>query len=335
MALPGYDAVRVPARFAMLAALCLSVVAALSFVRLTRRARWAVRAPLAAVVVAGVLVDSWTGEMPLPKVPFRLQALESLPERTVVMELPLGGTSEDVAAMYRAMYHRGQLVNGYSGFFPRSYDVLRRGLELRDPQLFDAFAASGRVVVAVDALQDGDSRWSKQLAARPGTVILGEESGKRLYALTGGTLPPEIDPAAERLNVQSASANVENPRVALALDGDPETRWDGGAQRGGEVLTVDLGSVRTVDGLTMTLGAHVSDFPRMLAIDTSEDGTVWSKQWQGSTAVHAFVAAVRRPADVPMAFALPHVPARLIRLRQLGQDPVFYWTIFELAVFGR
>jgi F5/8 type C domain len=335
MALPGYDAVRVPARFAMLAGLCLSVVAAMSFVRLTRRARWFIRAPLAAMVVAGVLVDSWIGEMPLPKVPFRLQALESLPERTVVMELPLGGTSEDVAAMYRAMYHRGQLVNGYSGFFPRSYDVLRRGLELHDPRIFDALAASGRVVVAVDALQDGDSRWSKQLAARPGTVILGEESGRRLYSLTGGTLPPEIDPAAQRLSVQSATANVENPRLALAFDGDPTTRWDGGAQRGVEVLTIDLGSVRTVDGLTMTLGAHLSDFPRLLAIETSEDGTVWSKQWQGSTVVHAFVAAVRHPADVPMAFALSHVPARLIRLRQLGQDPVFYWTIFELAVFGR
>ena len=81
MSLPGYDAVRVPARFAMLAALCLSVVAALAFARLTRRGRWFIRAPLAAMVAAGVLVDSWIGEMPLPKVPFRLQALESLPER--------------------------------------------------------------------------------------------------------------------------------------------------------------------------------------------------------------------------------------------------------------
>jgi hypothetical protein len=335
MELPGYDAVRVPARFAMLAALCLSVVAALAFARLTRRARWFIRAPLAAMVVAGVLVDSWIGEMPLPKVPPRLHALESLPEGTVVIELPLGDTSEDVAAMYRAMYHRGQLVNGYSGFFPRSYDVLRRGLDLRDPRMFDPFAASGPVVVAVDMQRDDDSRWAKQLAARPGTAVFGEEAGKRLYSLTGGGLPPEIDPAAQPLHVQSATANVENRRLALALDGDPATRWDGGAQQGVEVVTVDLGSVRTVDGVTMTIGPHSSDFPRMLAIETSQDGRVWSKQWQGTTAVHAFVAAVRRPADVPMAFALPHVPARLVRLRQLGHDPVFYWTIFELTVFGR
>ena len=336
MSLPGYDAVRVPARFAMLAVLCLSVVAAMAFSRLTWRGRWYIRAPLAAVVVAGVLVDSWIGEIALRPLPARLQALESLPERAVVMELPLGDTNEDVAAMYRAMYHRRQLVNGYSGFFPRSYDVLRRGLELRDPQMFDAVAASGPVVVAVDAQRDDGSRWSKELAARPGTVVLGAESGRRLYSLIGGGPPlPEIDPASRPLHVQSATASVANAKLALALDGDPATRWESGPQRGLEVVTVDLGSTRTVDGLTMTLGRYLLDFPKMLVIETSVDGAEWSKQWEGATAVYAFVAALHRPGDVPLAFALPHVPARLVRLRQLGQDPVLYWTIFELTVFGK
>ena len=237
MMLPGYDTVRVPARFAMLAALCLSVVAALAFARLTGRARWVIRAPLATMVVAGILVDSWIGEMPLPKVPVRMRALESLPDRTVVMELPLGETSDDVAAMYRAMYHRRQLVNGYSGFFPRSYDVLRHGLDLRDPRMFDALAASGPLVVAVDALRDDGSRWSKQLAARPGTVILGEESGRRLYSLTGGTLPPEIDPAAQRLSVHSATANVENLTACARVrrrSGDAVGWWRTARRRGAD-----------------------------------------------------------------------------------------------------
>lgn len=102
--------------------------------------------------------------------------------------------------------------------------------------------------------------------------------------------------ASHRLPIQSATSNVQNQRLALAVDGDPETRWDSGPQRGVEVVTVDPGMPRTVDGLTMTIGRHLADFP--------------------------------------LTFALPHVPARLLRLRQLGKDPVFYWTIFELAVFG-
>jgi hypothetical protein len=335
MALPGYDAVRVPARFATLATLCLSVVAGLAFARFTRRSRWFVRAPLAAVVVAGILTDSWIGEMPLPALPARLQALESLPAGTAVLELPLGETEEDTAAMYRGMYHRRPVVNGYSGFFPRSYDVLHRGLDIRDPRMFDAIAAWGPVVVAVDEQRDEGGTWVKQLAAIPGSVALGQESGRRLFSLASGTLPAEIQPGSPRLQVQSVTANVHAERIALALDGDPQTRWDSGPQRGVEVVTVDLGAPRHVDGLTMTIGDHASDFPRLLVIETSRDGLSWSTEWQGPTAVVAFAAAVRHPTDSPLAFGLPHVAARLLRLRQLGEDPVFYWTIYELAVFGR
>jgi hypothetical protein len=335
MALPGYDGVRVPARFAMLAALCLSVVAGLAFTRLTQRGRWFVRAPIAAIVIAGILVDSWIAEMPLPALPVRLQALESLPEGTAVLELPLGETEPDVAAMYRGIYHRRPVVNGFSGFFPRSYDVLRRGLGIGDPQMFDAVTAWGPVVVAVDEQRDEGGRWARQLAARPGSVALGQESGYQLFSLAGGTAPTELDPGLQRLPVQSVTANVESQRIALALDGDPETRWDSGPQRGTEVVMIDLGVERRVDGLTMTIGNHSSDFPRLLVIDTSRDGHTWSTGWRGSTAVAAFAGAVRHPMDSPLTFALPHVPARLVRLRQLGQDPEFYWTIFELRVYGQ
>ena len=48
----------------------------------------------------------------------------------------------------------------------------------------------------------------------------------------------------------------------------------------------------------------------------------------------AALARIGPYAVRPLTFALPHVPARWIRLRQLGNDPVFYWSIFELTVFG-
>jgi hypothetical protein len=302
---------------------------------LTQRGRWFIRAPLAAIVIAGILVDSWIGEMPLPALPVRLKALESLPEGTAVLELPLGETEPDVTAMYRGMYHRRPVVNGYSGFFPRSYDVLRRGLDIRDPQMFDAVTAWGPVIVAVDGQHDEGGRWAKQLAARPGSVALGQEAGHQLFSLAGGTVPAELEPGWQQLQVSSVAANVESQRIALALDGDPETGWDGGPQRGTEVVTVDLGVERRVDGLTMTIGNHPSDFPRVLVIETSRDGRAWSTGWHGSTAFTAFTGAVRHPTDLPLTFALPHVPARLVRLRQLGQDPMFHWTIFELKVFGQ
>jgi ABC-type tungstate transport system substrate-binding protein len=333
MNLPGYDTIRVPARFAMLAALCLAVSAALGFARLTARRRGTIRTALAAVVAFGVLADGWIGRMPLPELPVRLRALESLPQGTAVMELPLGDTSSDVVAMYRGMHHGRAVVNGYSGFFPRSYDALRGGLAARNPRMFDAIATWGPVVVAVDQREDPRGEWTRQLAERPGTVLLGEEAGRKLFALKGDPHVPDFE-RASRLPIAAVSANVQNDRIALALDGNPTTRWDSGPQSGSEVVTIDLGAPRLVDGLSMTIGEHLTDSPRVLVIETSIDGRQWTTHWKGPTDIVAFAGVVRNPRDVPLAFALPQVSTRLVRLRQLGQDPVFYWSIYELAVFG-
>lgn len=337
MKLPGYDSIRVPARFAMLAMLCVSVVAAMSFARLTSSVARNARLALAALVVCGVIVDSAIGEMPLKSLPWRLYRFESLPPGVAVLELPLGDTGADVAAMYRSMFHGRPVVNGYSGYFPRSYGILRKGIELGDPQIFDAVSAWGPVVVIVDpyfdALANPPFRWTKLLAGRPGTVYLGEEDlGHKAYLIPGGTPPVDIQ-GLSRLPIH-AKANVNGDRMALALDGQRETRWDSGPQQGVEEVIIDLGEPRFIDGITMTINEKLSDFPRSLVIETTQDGEQWTKRWEGSTAVVAFAAAVRHPVDNPLAFALPHAPARWIRLRQLGKDPIFYWSIFELAVYG-
>jgi hypothetical protein len=334
MLLPGYDSIRVPARFAMLAALCLSVVAALSFARLTS---WMNRGPhliLAALVAGGVVIDSAIGEMPLRALPLRLASLEELSGRAAVLELPMGFSGDDVAAMYRGIYHGRPVVNGYSGFFPPSYDVLRLGLALRDPRIFDALTALGPVLVVVDTAHDPEGQWAKQLAERPGATLERVEGGRKVFSLPGGSVPEE-SAVPPHLPIQSVTANINVDRMPLVLDGNLNTCWDSGAQLGAETVTIDLGSTRAVDGVTMTLGAHPLDFPRTLVIDSSEDGRSWTSQWQGSPAAVAFAAAVRHPREMPLFFELPHVQARMIRLRQVGHDPNFHWLIFELAVHGR
>jgi hypothetical protein len=334
MLLPGYDSIRVPARFAMLAALCLSVVAALTFARLTSRLhRWP-RLILAIAVACGVVVDSAIGEMPLRQLPLRLASLEMSTDRTPVVELPIGYIEDDVAAMYRGIYHRRPVVNGYSGFFPPGYEVLRLGFANHDPQMFDAVTASGPVLVVVDTARDVEGQWVKQIAARPGAKLERTESGRQIFSLPGGSLPEEVTLTA-RLPIQTVTANINADQLPLALDGNQKTRWDGGPQRGAQVVTIDLGSTRSIDGLTMTLGSHPSDFPRALIIESSSDGREWTPRWSGSSAAVAFAAALRHPKELPLTFALAGVPARMLRLRQVGNDPMFYWSIFELAVYGR
>jgi hypothetical protein len=284
-------------------------------------------------VACGVLVDSAIGEMPLRPLPLRLASLESLPGRAPVVELPMGFSGDDLAAMYRGMYHQRPVLNGYSGFFPPSYDVMRLGFALRDPRMFDVLTARSPMIIVVDTARDPEGQWAKQVAERPGATLERVEAGRKVFSLAAGSWPEEV--IVPRLPIQSVTANINAERMPLVLDGNLDTCWDSGAQLGAENVTIDLGSTRTVDGVTMTLGSHPLDFPRTLVIESSEDGLTWTARWQGSPAAVALAAAIRHPKEMPLFFELPKVAARMLRLRQVGHDPNFHWLIFELAVHGR
>jgi hypothetical protein len=125
MALPGFDAARVPGRFAVVEILCLAVIAAFAIKKLWPQAT---RASMAATVAiaAAIVLDGWA-LFPVVAVP------RSMPvpvQADLVVELPTRGWVEDVAAMYRSMSHGRPVVNGYSGFMPPHYVQLQ--LDLRN-----------------------------------------------------------------------------------------------------------------------------------------------------------------------------------------------------------
>jgi hypothetical protein len=309
MALPGFSNVRAPARFAMLAELCLSVAAALAFVRIRDWLPRRFAAAFAIVALCGAVADGWILALPLADLPPRFAPLESTREGAVV-ELPVGDVVGDIAALYRSMYHRRPTVNGYSGFVPIHYRVLRIAIDADGPGAFDAMTSRGPLAVA------------------------GGPGGPLVTIPAAGHAEPE--PTGRPLPVHAlAAGTVVIDRAPLA-DGDPLTRWDSGRpQHGNETITIDLGSIRRVDGVTLAIGPYLGDFPRSLVVETSEDGASWSTRWSGRGAAKAVAAAVRDPHMVPLTFGFPSASTRWIRLRQLGMDPVVHWSIAELAVLGR
>ena len=146
--LPGYDGLRVPARFLMLVALFLAALAGLGAATLlaTRYRRTAMIA--LGVAATGILAEAWVAPMQMDQpvippaeftVPPRPAAgdrrnplyhqIKTLPDPVVLAELPFGEPAYDVLAVFYAGYHRRPLLNGYSGFFPRSYRERARVLQ--------------------------------------------------------------------------------------------------------------------------------------------------------------------------------------------------------------
>ena len=305
--LPGFSNVRAPARFAMLAQLCLAAAAAVALVRVRDWLPRPVAAAVTVAAIAGVLADGWIRSLPMASLPARFASLESLTGGAVA-EVPVTDMVAGIAALYRSIYHRRPTVNGYSGFAPNHYQVLR---------------------VAIDA--DGDEAFDAITPYGPLTFV---DSSGRIVG-TRDARPIDPVPAGRSLPIREVRSNNGPLAVAALTDGDSRTRWDSNApQDGTETITIDLGAPSHLNAVTLAIGPYHADFPRLLAIDVSDDQHSWTTQWSGRCGAKAVAAAVKDARMVPLTISFPAATARNVRLRQLGADSFYHWSIAELAVYG-
>jgi hypothetical protein len=139
--IPGFNGMRVPARFFMVATLCLTALGGIGLAAVLTRWKKAGLA-LALVAVCGIFAESavtpfitnkrlWVDHFELePRhlAPRRAmgavyETLRDLPGDVVLAEFPYGSPPFDIQSMFYAGYHRKKLLNGYSGFFPRSFNA--------------------------------------------------------------------------------------------------------------------------------------------------------------------------------------------------------------------
>jgi hypothetical protein len=330
MLVPGADGVRVPARFWMVAVLCLSAAGALAFAELALR--WPrARIALAVIACAGVVADGWQSPMDFPAAP------GPRPNRTRAVariDLPFA-ERHDLESLFRAIGHRRPLVNGYSGHFPPHHGILKRLLSDGDPDALRHMTQFGDLEIVVEHDYDHDGRWRKYVETCPGIEPVFHDdrySSYRLRESPDGARHRRLDGPVVTIAAVTASAN--NERVALMTDGDLTTRWDlGRAQQPGDRIAVDLGAAKTLRGIELSLGRFTADYPRQILVETSGDGAVWQQAWSGGGGGPALTAAVFHPTIVPVTFPLGGRRARYVRLTQLAADPVFYWSIAELRVY--
>jgi hypothetical protein len=168
---PGFNGLRVPARFAMIAVLMLTVLAGFGAAVIGRWRRGAI-----AMVVLGVAA------------PRAYTAVAREPTGTVLAELPLGQIEYDVRAMYYSLVHRHPILNGYSGFLPRNYGLLTLALgnvPERPDIALQALTESGatHVLVHEQAWRDDRGFRTTQALRLAGAVEVFREGGDVLLRL--------------------------------------------------------------------------------------------------------------------------------------------------------
>jgi len=322
MRLPGFDGLRVPARFWMMALLCLSAAAALAFDRLGERRRRV----LLAIVAAGMLLDGW------PRVFYVVEAREPWPVPAGVsarLDLPVG--DGDTLAMYQQMRSPVPLYNGYSGYFAPHYYAMRDLLAHHDPAILQAFASRGSVGIVVDNGNDMDGAIKAYVMRFPGAALVHAEAAWNSYRIPQIASPPLPDEEGRPVDIKSIDAYPSAPHAVRTRDGDLWTRWSGGPQQQSSELTIELSEPGSVHQIVLEIGPYITDYPARLQIEVAPERDQWTTAWTGETALHAYFGAVRHPKQVPLVFQIDRANVRFVRLRQTGWG-THDWSVAELRV---
>lgn len=298
--LPGFEGLRVPARFAMLATLCISVAAGLGFALIVpsdhRR-----RSLAAAFIVAGLLLDGWIRPMPLVPPPGRVMIAAA--RDAVLLDLPADEGSINVAAMYRQTEHGRAIVNGYSGHTPPHYTILSLALRRKDPSVISELARGRTLLISVNQTLDTDGSLQGLVRELPGIEPQGASSGGALFVLpaqpvsrtapTGGAWPASV------------------------------------SDSGRDAIELDLGQPKVVRTIGFDLRWHYRELDPRIAIETSMDGQHWLTVWEDWTGGPAMAGSLTDPLATPVRLTIPDVTARYVRVH-----PVAPWMRRELRVYG-
>ena len=332
MMLPGVEGIRVPARFWMLGALCLSIAAALALRQITARWPRFARA-IPAVACVAILADGW----PRPIVMEKRPAPRPVHTRVVArLDLP-PVPPHDSISLFRATEHKRPLINGYSGYFAPHYWAMQYLIKQHDPAVLARLSSYGPIEVVVDHDWDPDSRLRRFLRAAPQVSLVYQDDRYSSFRVERGPAASMLPrPPGQPLAITSIKAQCNESSTGAMIDGDLETRWAcGREQRPGDTFTIDLGSERRVTGVETLIAGFVGDFPRELSIETSNDGSSWSTAWNGDTAIIAMSAALEDPLKIPMPFSFEPRQARYLRMTELASEETYYWSIAELHVIGQ
>jgi hypothetical protein len=192
---PGFDGLRVPARYAMIATLALALLGGLGVAALRRCGKWGRTCALLLTLFALIeapffplpLNGSWGSDKvraPSPpelgdQIPAVYRYVRSLPRDVVLLEMPIGYTCHETSYMLYSTLHWRRIVNGYSGYFPEGSLEMATALKrlVADPaEGLAALRRSGasHVIVHRDSWRGHRAEKVLRVLRRGGLTVLGD-----------------------------------------------------------------------------------------------------------------------------------------------------------------
>jgi hypothetical protein len=343
---PGFRNVRYPERFALFLMLGLAPAAALGLRRLRP---WAGEAGTVALVVllwlehlaVPAYLDPLAGGAAIPEVYRRLRERS---EVRVTADLPAYRhrlERFDALPMYHSTAHWKRSAEGFSGYFPPTYNFTKWRLlhfpKAESVAFLERFGVD-TVVVRPEGvprlLAAADAGWRVEGPFVGGHYLLRHPQARRapsFDAVSGsaGALA-EIPRTAWRVQASS-------PAAGKAVDGDPDTSWSTPEhQRQGEFFRVAFPEAVVVSRISVSV-LEPYEFPMRLKLMGQDVGGTWSEiPFDEATAYDSlFGSLLSRPRNASLDLDIAPTMLQAFRLRITETDPFgMPWTMAELRAFS-
>lgn len=354
---PGLDGLRVPARLAVVVYLALAVLAAIGMVAVVTRLSQRLGVIVVVLVSAVLVAEGHRGPMPIASFDPRLAVddqrayawLRAAPPGPV-LELPIQGDEpgDTLTFQYWTLEHGHPIVNGYSGYISPLFYILKDSSSpLYDLEQFGDLLRACRAL-GVHYVVVHESRFRQEGLGRATSVAIGRQTDQLQGVVPFGSTtvfwlvaPPDAvnaSPPSLRAVSQSfftATASHANADLDLAFDDNLETLWQSGRQQDGtEWIEMQFDRQRNLGLVQFDMGADVSvsDFPRRVRIESSDDGQEFRELYEGDVLTEFFRGLVEDADRTPIAIILPDNDTVTLRIRQTGQSSQ-WWSISELSVW--
>ncbi len=354
--LPGFNGLRVPARFSSVVVLGLAVLAGAGFswvlAQLPRTWGWGWTAAIGAIVLLEGQHGVGISRVPIADArSWDRVAYEWLRTSPPGAALELRITEQDDFHPFTTVYqlesvrHRHPIVNGYSGWKSLLQEWLGGAASpLTDArQLPDAIRGLRAIGVRYVLLHD-DTFATAADAGRAAAAIrsVGDQIAEehRFGRTWAWRLNEPAAAAVERPNRENveidrktltADASQQRSRAEYLIDGDVDTRWlSGGPQAGDEWIEVDLPSATDVARIDLVSAARsVYDYPHHLVVES--DGRAVFDGSIVSSLIEALAVDERYPT---VTIRLPPNATSRLRLRQTAEANR-WWSVHEIRLWRR
>jgi hypothetical protein len=351
---PGFDGLRVPARFAVVVYVALAALAAIGATRLLARlASPAIRLAVVLALALAIVVEGYGGTFGVERVPSAAMAVDRAAYEWLatqphgpMLELPMGTPDPAVRYQLRTLVHGNRIVNGYSGY-GTALDEFLGGPPFTEMENAAAALAAVRRIGVRYVVVHGQLYPDHATARRVIDGLAAEAEHVARTATFGPVTvfelrpaPPDApaSPAGTELRASSfrLSASHNPGALSAVVDGNLATRWVSGApQDGTEWIRLDFDQPRRPSFLRLVMDRRsFGDYPRRLEIEGSVDGLAFQSLWKGPGIVPLAASLAALPVRPRIDVVLPGLGLRALRLRQTGRAPRhWYWSVHEIRLW--